>query len=267
MPKRKLDSQISSEVKYTLNFLHSIRSLFTNQSFFGNDKTFERMDEVVNLSQLKRKERDIMQTWEEIVERLRNPLPGATAQWKMAPVGRARVPLEDSILEGYRESAVLVPFIQRETGWHLVLTLRSTYDGVHSAQVSFPGGKFEEGEDLPEQVAVREAGEELGILPHEIEIAGRLSPITIPVSKMRVQPVIAKLSRTIPFLPDPREVSEVLEVPFNFLTDRMNLKTVEVRAGKDQKMEVPAFDLGKSVIWGATAMMISELLVLLNPDY
>lgn len=207
-----------------------------------------------------------MQTWEEIVERLKNPLPGAVAQWKMAPIGRARVPAEESILIGYRESAVLVPFIQRENGWHLVLTLRSTYEGVHSAQVSFPGGKFEDGEIHPEQVAVREAGEELGILPHEIEIVGRLSPLTIPVSKMRVQPVIARLSRTSPFLPDSREVSEVLEVPFHYLADRSNVKTVEVIAGKDQRMEVPAFDLGKSVIWGATAMMISELLTLVSPD-
>ena len=207
-----------------------------------------------------------MQTWEEIVERLKNPLPGAVAQWKMAPIGRARIPVEESILVGYRESAVLVPFIQRETGWYLVLTLRSTYEGVHSAQVSFPGGKFEDGEIHPEQVAVREAGEELGILPHEIEIVGRLSPLTIPVSKMRVQPVIARLSRTSPFLPDSREVSEVLEVPFHYLADRSNVKTVEVIAGKDQRMEVPAFDLGKSVIWGATAMMISELLTLVSPD-
>jgi len=229
-------------------------------------KTYNGGDEVVNLSQLKRKERDIMQTWEEIVERLKNTLPGATAQWKMAPVGRAKVPLENSILEGYRESAVLVPFIQRENGWHLVLTLRSTYDGVHSAQVSFPGGKFEKDEIHPEQVAIREAGEELGIHPQEIEIVGRLTPLTIPVSRMRVQPVIAKLSRSIPFVPDPREVSEVLEVPFHYLADRSNMKTVEVKAGKDQKMEVPAFDLGGSVIWGATAMMISELLAMLYPE-
>lgn len=208
-----------------------------------------------------------MLTWEEIVERFNHPLPGASAQWKMAPIGRSRVPLETSIIEGYRESAVLVPFIQRETGWHLVLTLRSTYEGVHSAQVSFPGGKFDEGELHPEEVAVREAREELGILPHEIEIVGRLSPITIPVSKMLVLPVIARISRTNPFLPDPREVSEVLEVPLAYLANRTNLKTVEVIVGKDQKMEVPAFDLGKTVIWGATAMMISELLELLNPVY
>jgi 8-oxo-dGTP pyrophosphatase MutT (NUDIX family) len=207
-----------------------------------------------------------MQTWEEIVERLKNPLPGAIAQWQMAPVGRARVPVEESILIGFRESAVLVPFIQREAGWHLVLTLRSTYEGVHSAQVSFPGGKFEEGEVHPEQVAIREAGEELGIYPQEIEIVGRLTPLTIPVSRMRVQPVIAKLSRVSPFVPDPREVHEVLEVPLHYLADRSNVKTVEVITGKDQKMNVPAFDLGKSVIWGATAMMISELLALVSSD-
>lgn len=207
-----------------------------------------------------------MQTWEEIVTRLKNPLPGTLAQYQMAPVGRAKIPLEESILEDYRKSAVLVPFIERENGWHLVLTLRSTYEGVHSAQVSFPGGKFEHGEIHPEQVAIREAGEELGIHPDEIEIIGRLSPLTIPVSRMHVQPVIAKLSRSIPFIPDPREVSEVLEVPFHYLADRSNVKMVEVKAGKNQKMEVPAFDLGGSVIWGATAMMISELLVLLYPE-
>jgi hypothetical protein len=61
-------------------------------------------------------------------------------------------------------------------------------------------------------------------------------------------------------------VSEVLEVPFHYLADRSNMKTVEVKAGKDQKMEVPAFDLGGSVIWGATAMMISELLAMLYPE-
>jgi 8-oxo-dGTP pyrophosphatase MutT (NUDIX family) len=207
-----------------------------------------------------------MLTWEEITERIKHKLPGETAQWRMAPLGRVKVQDESLSILGFKESAVLVPFVLRESGWSLLLTMRSTYDGVHSAQISFPGGKFEEGETYAEQVAVREAGEELGIHPLEIEIVGRLSPLTIPVSRMRVQPIVAKVSRETPYTPDPREVGDVLEIPMHYLANPLNIKNVTVKVQGDYRMNVPAFDLGGSVIWGATAMMISELLAMLYPD-
>lgn len=214
----------------------------------------------------KRECSDFMLTWEEITERIQRELPGESAQWRMAPLGRARIQDELLSISDFKESAVLVPFVWRASGWNLLLTMRSAYDGVHSAQISFPGGKFEDGEMHAEQVAVREAGEELGIHPLEIEIVGRLSPLTIPVSRMRVQPIVAKVSRETPYTPDPREVGEVLEIPMHYLTDPLNIKNVTVKVQDNYKMNVPAFDLGSSVIWGATAMMISELLALVYPD-
>lgn len=236
------------------------------EHFIESSKIFNQRTKLYFYRTSKRECSDIMLTWQEISEKMQRELPGEFAQWRMAPLGRAKIQDEILSVSGFKESAVLVPFVWRESGWNLLLTMRSTYDGVHSAQISFPGGKFEEGETHAEQVAVREAGEELGIHPQEIEIVGRLSPLTIPVSRMRVQPIVAKVSREAPYLPDPREVGDVLEIPMKYLSDPMNIKNVTVTVQNNYSINVPAFDLGSSVIWGATAMMISELLALLYPD-
>ncbi len=190
-------------------------------------------------------------------------LPGEAAQFKMAPLARKRLsemPLGD---ESIRKAAVMIPLFRSLETDCLLLTVRSVYEGVHSGQVSFPGGKFDENESDPIHVALREMEEEVGIKAAQVKIIGKLSPLYIPVSKMHVQPVIAWVHDT-KWLVNTYEVAQLLEVPIHhfFQTNVIKKKSMEFSPGIP--VEVPYFDIQGHVVWGATAMIISELLSVLE---
>jgi 8-oxo-dGTP pyrophosphatase MutT (NUDIX family) len=190
-------------------------------------------------------------------------LPGEAAQFRMAPLARKRIsemPLGDTSI---RRAAVMIPLFRSKKQDCLLLTVRSTYEGVHSGQVSFPGGKFDENESDPIQVALREMEEEVGIKAEHVQIIGKLSPIYIPVSKMHVQPVIAWV-HDANWLANKYEVAQLLEVPIHqlFQTNVIKKKSMEFSPG--MPVEVPYFDIQGHVVWGATAMIISELLSVLE---
>ena len=190
-------------------------------------------------------------------------LPGEAAQFKMAPLARKRLsemPLED---DSIRKAAVMIPLFRSEEQDCFLLTVRSIYEGVHSGQVSFPGGKFDENEIDPIQVALREMEEEVGIKAEQVQIIGKLSPLFIPVSKMHVQPVIAWV-HDANWIANTHEVAQLLEVPIHqlLLTNVIKKKNMEFSPGFP--VEVPYFDIQGHVVWGATAMIISELLSVLE---
>jgi len=192
-------------------------------------------------------------------------LPGETAQFRMAPIARKRIsemPLGD---DSIRKAAVMVPLFRNLETDCLMLTVRSVYEGVHSGQVSFPGGKFDENEIDPIQVALREMEEEVGIRADQVQIIGMLSPLYIPVSKMHVQPVIAWV-HDASWIANTHEVAQLLEVPIHqlFQTNAIKKKTMEFSPGIP--VEVPYFDLQGHVVWGATAMIISELISVLQKN-
>ncbi|MCK4305421.1 MAG: CoA pyrophosphatase [Candidatus Eisenbacteria sp.] len=144
----------------------------------------------------------------------------------------------------------------------LVLTERTAFLESHRAQISFPGGTIEEGES-PEQAALREAFEETGI-PQELpESLGRLSQLWIPASGYAVTPVVATATCRPVFKPNPDEVKRILEVP---LTDLLRPGSVQISARSTDGfwMKVRYFDVEGAWLWGATAMMLAELLVLLG---
>ena len=190
-------------------------------------------------------------------------LPGEAAQFRMAPLARKRLsemPLGD---ESIRKAAVMIPLFRSLETDCLMLTVRSVYEGVHSGQVSFPGGKFDENEIDPIQVALREMEEEVGIKAEQVKIIGKLSPLYIPVSKMHVQPIIAWVSEPN-WTANSHEVAQILEVPIQkfFLSNVIQKKRMEFSPGIP--VEVPYFDIQGHVVWGATAMIISELLSVLE---
>lgn len=202
-----------------------------------------------------------MFNWDEFTRILNENLPGPAVQWQMAPAGRGGKSSNGIAPEGARKSAVLVPLRTGEMHPQVVLTVRNSYDGVHSGQVSFPGGKFEKDETDPIKVAQREAFEETGLLGAETEILGMLTPLYIPVSNMWVQPVVGKFHRTKPWNPDPREVQKIIEVQIPELLDPLSRKEVLVR---ELSFPVPAFAVQQQIIWGATAMMLSELAAVIH---
>lgn len=183
---------------------------------------------------------------------------GFGAQRRMMPAGRP-VGRAGEGSAGPRLSGVLLLLYCADDELHLVLTRRPDYDGVHSGQVSFPGGRHEPPEML-DTTALRETHEEIGILPSDVELLGGLTPLFVVPSNFEVHPFVGRYTgagRPL-FVPDVREVAAILEVPLRLLLDPATRveESMELRGGL--RLRVPCFRVGQHVVWGATAMMLSE---------
>lgn len=200
---------------------------------------------------------------DELKEGLSQELPGQQAQYKMVPPGRERTRLENITYSNPKRAAVLILIYPKQEAPHIVLMKRNSYPGVHSDQISFPGGKLEAFDKNLEQAAVRESNEELGILPSQVTILGELTQVYIPPSNFLVNPFVGFSEERPEFVPDNKEVTEVLEVPFSDILNPDNLSNVELNV-RGSQIEVPAYTLNGHVVWGATAMMLSELTSLIQ---
>jgi 8-oxo-dGTP pyrophosphatase MutT (NUDIX family) len=187
-------------------------------------------------------------------------LPGLQAQALLAP--RPRRPWPQPRSAASRPAAALVLFYVRDGRPHLVLTLRAGDLSRHGGQVSFPGGAIEPGEAIA-SAALREAAEEIGIDPSVVRIVGPLTPLHIPVSDFIVHPIVGVMDGTPVFRHAATEVERVLEVPFEDLLDPGRLHETS-RMREDALVEVPYFDIDGHQIWGATAMMLAELLTMVG---
>ena len=197
---------------------------------------------------------------------IKSELPGSTAHEVMSarPVGGLKIKRYSEV--EIRESSVLILFYQEAGIWKIPLIQRPTYDGAHGGQVSFPGGRREEADAHGVETALREAEEEIGINRNDVEVIGELTPLVIPVSGHRVQPVVG-LHRDIPnFIPEEREVEEVFSIHVNdLLNDEfVKHKQYDIRG---VSLHTPFFDIQNKFIWGATAMMLNELKVILKKVY
>ncbi|WP_316928843.1 NUDIX hydrolase [Salinimicrobium xinjiangense] len=153
--------------------------------------------------------------------------------------------------------AVFYPGLRKETKF--VLILRKTYKGVHSNQVGFPGGRVEVEDENLMHTALRETEEEVGIPRHEVEVVRELSRLYIPPSNFWVYPFMGVMKRTPVLVPQEDEVESVLEIELkDFLCDSC-LTTQTLSTSYAKEIEVPAFILNGHVVWGATAMMLSEM--------
>jgi len=191
---------------------------------------------------------------------LKGPLPGLGSHDKMMRVQR---PTPDEIRKQglpFRESAVLILLYPINQIPHTMLMRRPSYDGVHSGQVSFPGGKMElEDKDLID-TALREADEEVSIKRKDVEIIGMLSELYIPPSQFIVQPVVAYTNQEPNFIPDAREVEQVIPTPLSRIMDKDVVKEKDIFLPKyDTTINTSYFDINSQVVWGATAMMLAEL--------
>lgn len=199
--------------------------------------------------------------------KLEGPLPGHDRFLELSGYKRPDIERARALDPPPRESAVLVLLYPKEEGTHLLLMVRPTYDGVHSGQVSFPGGKREPGDADLSATALREFEEETGAGTSEVRMLGRLSPIYIPPSRMLVTPFVGHAPIIGPWHPDPSEVARLLEVPLELILREDVLKRrvqyIQLMGGD---VEIPYYDLLGEVVWGATAMMIAELRELLRDD-
>ena len=199
---------------------------------------------------------------EGITWRIKQGLPGEEAQYKMAPASRPKSDfyLKNKIMP--KMGGVLILLYELNDEIHLALTLRKEYNGVHSKQVSFPGGKYEDQDKNLLNTALREAQEEVGIKINEIKIITKLTDLYIPPSNFLVSPYLGfSLERPI-FKIDEIEVEQLIEVPINKLLDKRSQVKKEIDLQDGSKMNVPCYLIEDKIIWGATAMIISEFLEL-----
>lgn len=192
---------------------------------------------------------------------LQQPLPGQPAQQTMAPVPRRNNP--DRQRRPLRQAGVLFLFYAREGRMYLPFIERPRYDGPHSGQIALPGGKREVGDPDLAATAVRETGEEIGVPGSCIRVLGQLTPVYIPNSHYLVTPSVGLMSAAPAFRPDPAEVKAVLECPLALLLDPACRKR-EIWNFGNLDVDVPFFQVGEHHIWGATAMMLAELLEVLR---
>jgi 8-oxo-dGTP pyrophosphatase MutT (NUDIX family) len=167
---------------------------------------------------------------------------------------------------GLRQAAALVLLYPHAESAHLPLTVRGDALRHHTGQVSLPGGAVDEGESI-EVAALREAAEEVGIAPAAVEIVGRLTPLPIPVSGFLLHPVVGVAFERPVFEPAVDEVARLLEVPVARLRDPATIdweSRTFVRGGEPVAVDVPFFALDGEKVWGATAMVLAELIAALE---
>lgn len=192
---------------------------------------------------------------------LHGDLPGRVAQARMAPKPRGDGVFPDAPQPDTRQGGVLVLLYPQDGRLFTPLILRPTYRGVHSGQVGFPGGGREESDADLVVTALREAYEEVGIDPQQVEVLGQLTPLYVIASNYLVQPTVGWASERPLFHPDPYEVADLLEIPLADLLDENN-RRIEVWQLRGHAVQVPFFAVQGQTIWGATAMMLSEFLAL-----
>lgn len=194
------------------------------------------------------------------------PLPGESSHHKMVPEFRIKELLElKDAKTPPRKAAVMALFYpNQKEETHILFILRKTHKGVHSNQVAFPGGKAEKEDDNLMVTALRETHEEVGVHPDDIHIVKELSEIFIPPSNFEVQPFLGLYKKPKPFVIQESEVAALLEVSLvNFLSEA-SVTTKNITTSYATNVDVPAFKLNGYIVWGATAMMLSEIKVLLN---
>lgn len=205
-------------------------------------------------------------TIDELKQRLQQPLPGVSSQLKMTPGNRIEELSElNDRLQLARKSAVLILLFPENGKLKTVLIKRSEYEGVHSGQIAFPGGKYETKDKTFEATALRETMEEIGVGEDKIEIIGQLSDLYIPPSNFLVRVFVGYTAQKQEYIPDKKEVHSVIEVNIDEFYNKNNIAEKDFySAFRRVKTTAPCYLINGAEIWGATAMIISELLDVLT---
>ncbi|MFK7050729.1 CoA pyrophosphatase [Flavobacterium columnare] len=187
-------------------------------------------------------------------------LPAIKSHSKMIPPERIKL-LEGLNIENIlsRKAAVMMLFYPKNHLTHLALIVRNAYPGVHSSQIAFPGGKVEPFDKNLSETALRETFEEIGVSKDQIEVIRSFTKVYIPPSNYLVSPFLGICHEEIIFKPNPEEVSDIIELPLQHFLNDDNIIHLNMNTSYANEIEVPAFKIDGYIIWGATAMMMSEL--------
>jgi len=201
------------------------------------------------------------------VSKIKNiPLPAEVSHFKMVPPFRQELlKKQKEAIKQVKHAGVLSLFYPDEDmETKFVLILRKTYKGVHSAQVAFPGGKLEAQDASLRDTALRETFEEVGVPIDTVQIVRSISQVYIPPSNFYVQPFIGFTQTRPEFIKQDDEVEALIEIDLEHFLDEQSLISKKVKTSYSIEVEVPAFKLNDYVVWGATAMMLSEIKDLLK---
>ncbi|WP_264551600.1 NUDIX hydrolase [Flavobacterium sp. N2038] len=187
-------------------------------------------------------------------------LPATFAHIKMAPKERIQeLKNLDLGSKNPRIAAVMMLLYPKKGKTHLVLIVRNAYNGVHSSQIAFPGGKYENTDANFEETALRETHEEIGVAPEKIKIIKHFTPMYIPPSNFLVHPFLGIAKEELSFYPDIREVAGIIELPLSVFLDDEIIIEATLSTSYAANAQVPAFNIQNHIVWGATAMILSEL--------
>ena len=202
-------------------------------------------------------------TLEALKDKLHAPLPGISGQQEMMPSYRKAVSLEDIAPLKPRKAGVIIHIFQGPQEVEVLYMKRPVYDGMHSAQISFPGGEVEDIDEDLMATAFRECEEEVNLKPSEQEFFRAMSWLYIPPSNFYVEPFITLGTSSPKVELDPREVDRVFSIPLSKLIDGSLVQKTTINSTYGTLL-VPAYHWDGEIIWGATAMMTSELVALLR---
>ena len=187
-------------------------------------------------------------------------LPATNAHAKMTPTNRMDLlkKLNPNNVNP-KKAAVMMLFYPKNNQTHLVLILRNSYKGVHSSQIAFPGGKPELIDFDLKETALRETHEEIGILPNKIEVIRSFTEVYIPPSNYMVHPYLGISREELNFVRQEEEVAGIIELPLVDFLDERIIQNKKMNTSYASNFEVPGFLVKEHFVWGATAMMLSEL--------
>ncbi len=187
-------------------------------------------------------------------------VPGESSHFIMAPEIRIQEFNRFKIEErNPRNAAVMMLFYPKEAHAHIALILRPEYEGVHSGQIALPGGKVETYDRSYTEAALRETQEEVGVIRNTVNVLKPLTKVYIPPSNFWVHPFLGYTENKPDFVLQKEEVAKVIEVPVSELLNDRNVTSQMLSTSYAKNIEVPSFELNGYVVWGATAMMLSEL--------
>jgi 8-oxo-dGTP pyrophosphatase MutT (NUDIX family) len=200
-----------------------------------------------------------------ILEKYKQGLPGIEAFKKMMFEERMQTLAAPPTA---RKACTMMLLFPKNQAWHIVLIERTSTNANdrHSGQMSFPGGQLDPSDDSLLACALRETQEEIGVSPHHINVIGQMTDLYIPVSNFHVFPFLAWTDAPPQYNPQITEVQEIIETPLSILSHPDNRKTMPMSMtirGERYERDVPYYDVYGKKVWGATALMLSELMALI----
>lgn len=196
---------------------------------------------------------------------LQKPLPGVDAHLAMSPSPIDMRRFRPERPKNHRKGAVLLMLYPDEQGQAFFpLIKRPEYDGVHSGQIALPGGKMEPSDPDLIFTALREASEEVGVNPDEVEILGQMTDLFITPSNFLVTPVIGLAYSKPDFIPEVKEVDRIILTTISHLSRPEFKKRKFLELGENFRLDTPYFEIEQEVVWGATAMILGEFLQIME---